>query len=542
MMEEDPLFDCSKRSYYTIEETVIDPEPELDDDDDDDDDNDERQHLKAEFAGLPNSIQPSPLFAITTLFLLIVGQALSITSGLDAIIALICRHHFPDKSREHTIDPLRPDPRCRQSDVAALVASFSSYRGIISGIIGIIVSPKLCALSDRVGRRPVLIFSGAVTALADLIVVLCSLYPAALDYNWMLVSSVLAGAGGTTLCAGVFSSYFADCIKPNVRARYFSWIDASVASGVALGPGLGSFILQKFNTLSLILGITVVCDVIFCVLVYFFVPESRTVRARRQSQTSYDEARKERLSQSMRQQYVAMMNVFGPLRQLAFPHVRRGKDRINAWLLVAILSLSTGLGVGISLLLVMYPETKFGWSSVETGYLLSMVGAVKSFSLAVTFPGLFYLLGHFLDKDTHRLDKVDAWVIRIGLTGAMCGFIILSKSETGIEYVEGVLTEVFFGIAGPAVKNGIIKYSSKDDIGEVFGALGMLIHIATVFCPFVFLTVFNLTLKSRPQMVFEIGACTLAVLVFLSMMLSRRSDEEHLLEEGVVDNANDRID
>ncbi|MBX3463042.1 MAG: MFS transporter [Planctomycetes bacterium] len=91
-------------------------------------------------------------------------------------------------------------------------------------------------LSDRVGRRPVLMIALGAAALAFLIL-------AAADSLWLLLlSRLVQGAGGGTVA--VVQAYVADTIEPAQRTRALGWLSAATNLGVALGPALGAVLVD----------------------------------------------------------------------------------------------------------------------------------------------------------------------------------------------------------------------------------------------------------------------------------------------------------
>ncbi|HSE33365.1 MAG TPA: MFS transporter [Pyrinomonadaceae bacterium] len=97
----------------------------------------------------------------------------------------------------------------------------------------ILSAPMWGRLSDRVGRRPVVIIALTASGIAYLI------FGFANSLFLLLLSRLVQGAGGGTV--GVIQAYVADSTDPKDRARALGWLSATTNLGVALGPVLGSF-------------------------------------------------------------------------------------------------------------------------------------------------------------------------------------------------------------------------------------------------------------------------------------------------------------
>jgi multidrug resistance protein len=108
--------------------------------------------------------------------------------------------------------------------IGFLLASFAAAQ--------LLTAPLWGRLSDRVGRRPVIVAGQVMNAIAFLLF-------AASHSVWLLLLSRLAqGAGGGTIAAN--QAYIADAVQPAQRAKALGWLTAATSAGVMLGPALGS--------------------------------------------------------------------------------------------------------------------------------------------------------------------------------------------------------------------------------------------------------------------------------------------------------------
>jgi MFS family permease len=109
-----------------------------------------------------------------------------------------------------------------------IIASFT--------IAQLLSAPLWGRLSDRVGRRPVLLIALGAAGIAYLI------FGFAHSLLVLFLSRLVQGAGGGTV--GVIQAYVADSTDPKDRARALGWLSATTNLGVALGPVLGSFAIE----------------------------------------------------------------------------------------------------------------------------------------------------------------------------------------------------------------------------------------------------------------------------------------------------------
>lgn len=104
-----------------------------------------------------------------------------------------------------------------------------------------VAAPLLGALSDRIGRRPVLIASLAGSAVSFTLLGLAETLP------WLFVARVLAGLAGGSVSAA--KSYIADVTTPENRARGMGFLGAGIAMGYVFGPALGGVLTHWHVTL-----------------------------------------------------------------------------------------------------------------------------------------------------------------------------------------------------------------------------------------------------------------------------------------------------
>src|SRR5258706_12345963 len=120
-------------------------------------------------------------------------------------------------------------------DILGLHFGPGSITGFIIGaftIAQLLSAPMWGRLSDRVGRRPVLVIALGAAGIAYLI------FGFANSLLLLFLSRLVQGAGGGTV--GVIQAYVADSTHPKDRARAPGWLSATTNLGVALGPVVGS--------------------------------------------------------------------------------------------------------------------------------------------------------------------------------------------------------------------------------------------------------------------------------------------------------------
>ncbi|MBC7784552.1 MAG: MFS transporter [Burkholderiales bacterium] len=141
-----------------------------------------------------------------------------------------------------------------------------------------VAAPILGSLSDRIGRRPVLIFSQLGSASASIVLGIATAIhfdSAALGLGIIYLSRIVDGISGGNISAA--QAYVSDVTTPDQRAKYMGLLGAAFGIGFALGPGIGG-VLGHFNPAFPPFA-AAAFSLTAAVLAYFRLPESLTHRA-----------------------------------------------------------------------------------------------------------------------------------------------------------------------------------------------------------------------------------------------------------------------
>jgi DHA1 family tetracycline resistance protein-like MFS transporter len=330
-----------------------------------------------------------------------------------------------------------------------------------------IFSPLLGSLSDRIGRKPVLIASAAGSALN---------YPAMalLPPLWVLfVARAIAGMTGASVA--VASAYLTDVSEPERRAEMFGRLNACFGIGFILGPVLGGG-LREFG-LAWPFAMAAALTGLNLLLVLFVLPESRAAEA---STSRFDP--------------LAGFRDIGGFGAIA-P-------------LLAVFGLFTLIGeVGASVW-VFYVEHKFGWQGLTVGASLTLFGLFHSLAQA------------FLIEPVRR---------RLGERGAlMLGMAADGVAYVGVALAgDGRLLFVLIpllcvGGISPSILQAVIsRQASEDRQGQLQGVLSSLNSLAGMIGPTLFLAIYFATRDTFPGLAWIIGAAL--YLACLPLLVRRRS-------------------
>lgn len=294
-------------------------------------------------------------------------------------------------------------------------------------------APILGALSDRYGRRPVLLlgfcglaFNFFVTALSNSV--------------WMLVASRIVG-GAMQANAAVANAYVADITPPQERAKRFGMLGAMFGIGFILGPVIGGLLGGIDPHLPFFVAGTLA--LINLAYGYFVLPESLPLDRRRPFQWR-------------------RANPFSALKELA--------QLKGVGALVVVLACAALAQFSLYTTWVLYTTFKFGWGPSQNGWSLFAIGVVS----AIVQGGLLgRLLKHY---GAQRLAVM-------GLLSSTLAFVAFGLVTEGwMMYV--VIAANILGNTITAALQGLVSGAAHhDNQGQTMGSVSSLNSLMAVVAP-----------------------------------------------------------
>jgi DHA1 family tetracycline resistance protein-like MFS transporter len=313
-----------------------------------------------------------------------------------------------------------------------LVTAFAFMQFIFGPIIG--------ALSDRYGRRPIMLISLLVMALDYIVMALAGAF-------WiLLVGRMIGGVAAATQSTAY--AFMADISKPEEKAARFGIIGAAFGMGFVFGPLLGG-LLAEFGTRAPFYAAAALAA-LNLVFGYFVMPE-----------TLKDENR--------RPLSLARANPFGAFKNVsASPLLRR--------LLVLFFFYQVAFMVYPSIW-AYYTEARFGWEPRMIGLSLAAFGI----AMAIVQGGLIrYILRWLGDRGT----------ILYGLAFNFFAFIILAFVESGFLAIIFIPLTALGAVVTPAVQGMMSRATSDNSQGELQGVLSSTSALATIISPLIMTQIF----------------------------------------------------
>ena len=354
-------------------------------------------------------------------------------------------------------------------------ADWSGYLMAMYALLQFFMAPVIGNLSDRYGRRPLLLMSLFAFGVDFLLTGMAT------TMTWLFIGRAFAGVFGASFAAA--NAYIGDISDDTNRARNFGLIGAAWGSGFTLGPVIGGFVAEGFGERApfFFAAALALANVAFG---FFALPESLPPERRRRFEWS-------------------RANPFGAFRSLAhLPTV--------AGLLFAVFLYQVAHD-SLPAVWMFFTQFKFGWGPAEVGWSLTFVGVMT----VVVMGGL---TGVVVPKLGERR------AIMLGFMLMTLGFIAYALVPTGWMIYPAIALGSLGGIANPAMQSVMSRQAGPSAQGELQGAIASLASVAAILSPIFMTQLFSYYSRPDAPVVFP-GAPFLVsgVLVFGCVLIAMRA-------------------
>lgn len=319
-------------------------------------------------------------------------------------------------------------------------------------IMQFIFSPVLGGISDKYGRRPVLLISLLGLGIDY---VFLSFAP---TIAWLFAGRIIAGICGASFTTGM--AYIADISSGENRAKNFGMIGVAFGVGFIIGPLLGSLISQ-FGLKAPFMAAACLSLLNF-LYGYFVLPESLAKENRRNFEWK-------------------RANPFGSLK-----HLKKYPSIVGLILVMFFMYLA---GQTMPSIWAFYTTYRFGWDEAMNGYSLAFVGV----SVAFVQGGL---VGYSLKK------LGTAKSVYYGLLMNLSGFILFAFANEPWMMFAFTMVYACGGIGPPALQGIISNDVPPNEQGELQGVLTSLQSLTTILNPLIMTNLFYYFTTSKAPFYF----------------------------------------
>lgn len=376
-------------------------------------------------------------------------------------------------------------PRLVESFQGTGVADASRMYGLLVALYSLmqfVCAPLLGSLSDRFGRRPV---------------ILLSLLGSGLDYfflafaptlAWFFVGRIIAGLTGANFAAA--TAYVADISPPERRAANFGMIGAAFGLGFILGPALGGVLGDVgLRVPFMVAGALTLLNALYG---WFVLPESLAPQNRR----AFSWGRSNPIGALMHlQKYPMVLGLAGTYFLIYLAH----QVLPSTW--------------------VLYTSYRYNWSVSQTGLSLAIVGLMA----AIVQGGLTRVI-------VGRIGERKAAIL--GLAVGAAAYVGYGLATEGWMIYAILVVASLGGITGPAVQGLISRNVGADEQGGMQGTLASLSSISGILGPPVAAGLFSYFVRpSAPAALPGAAFFFSGVLMVVALLLALRSFQRHPVPE-----------
>lgn len=322
-----------------------------------------------------------------------------------------------------------------------------------------VFSPIIGSLSDRFGRRPVILISIFGLAVDW---VLMALAP---NLWWLAVGRIIGGITSSSFTA--VYAYLADIIPPEGRAKAYGLVGAAFSAGFIAGPALGGvlgewgprtpfWVAAALSALAFLYGL-------------FVLPES--------------------LPKERRMAFAwSRANPLGAFRLL-----RRHAELTGLAWVYFMLYFAHHV---FSAVFVLYAAHRYGFGPLETGLLLAFAGLLEMLVQ-------IFLVGRVSARLGDRRTMV------VGLVLGAFGILGMGLAPTGWLFIAALVPNALWSLALPTIQSLMTRLVSEREQGQLQGANNSVASVAGVISPLFFGAVYGVSVVAMPGLVFVIAAVVL---------------------------------
>lgn len=358
----------------------------------------------------------------------------------------------------------------------------------VYALVQFVCAPLVGNLSDRYGRRPVLLLALLGFGIDYLFLALAP------EYGWLFLGRVIAGITGASFTTA--AAYIADVSTPETRAKNFGLIGAAFGIGFVIGPALGGLI-AGLGLRAPFYAAAALC-LLNCIYGYFILPESLAPENRRKFEWK-------------------RANPVGSLMLL---------KRYPAIGGLAIAFFLIYLGVqAVQGNWNFFTEYRFGWNEKMIGISLAVVGVLVGGVQA----GLTRVVNPKLGDEKS---------IYAGLFLYAIGLALFAFATSGWMMFAFLVPYCLGGIAGPSIQSVLAGHVPLNEQGELQGTLTSLMSLTTIIGPPLMNWLFYFFTKETapvhfPGISFLLGAVFMLGSIYFVWAVLSKERREKKRESGI---------
>ncbi|HEY6258544.1 MAG TPA: TCR/Tet family MFS transporter [Xanthobacteraceae bacterium] len=360
----------------------------------------------------------------------------------------------------------------------ARAAQIYGLFGTAWALMQFVFSPVQGALSDRFGRRPVVLMSNFGLGLDYILMALAP------TLTWLFAGRVISGITSASISTAY--AYIADVTPPEKRAARFGMLGVAFGVGFVLGPALGGLA----GAVSPRLPFWIAAALSLANAAYGFLVLPESLPAERRAPFAWRQA-----------------NPLGALTLL------RSQPQLSS--LATVNFLDYLAHASLPSMSVLYMQYRYGWDERAVGFTMAAVGLCA-----------MIVQGGLIGRTVARFGERTTLII--GLTFGIAGFATFGLAATGAMFWAGIPLLALWGFASPSALGLMSRRVSAREQGALQGANASLMGVANLLGPGLFTQVFALFIGAEagwqlPGAGFLLAAAMVAVAAIVALGATARA-------------------
>jgi MFS transporter, DHA1 family, tetracycline resistance protein len=336
-----------------------------------------------------------------------------------------------------------------------------------------LASPLVGAMSDRFGRRPVVLLSNFGLGLDYAVMAMAP------SVSWLFVGRIISGITSSSLPTA--SAYIADVTPAEQRAAKFGLLGAAFGLGFIIGPAVGG-VLGDMD-LRLPFWVAGGLSLANAAYGYFILPESLPPERRAR----------------------VPWRMANPLGSLSFLRAHPELLALGATFFLYYFAHEV-----YPTLFVLYGDYRYGWSARDLGLTLALFGVGSTITSA-------FLIGPIVK----RIGERNAMVLGLSLSAASA--LVIALAYTGTLFFLSIPLASLGGLSSPSLMAIASRQASETEQGRLQGALGSLQGIALMVAPLVLSQIFASSIQRGGQRFAGVAFAFASLVLLAALLLAARA-------------------
>ena len=336
-----------------------------------------------------------------------------------------------------------------------------------------LASPVVGAMSDRFGRRPIVLLSNFGLGLDYLVMAMAP------SVAWLFAGRIISGITSSSFPTA--SAYVADVTPPEQRAAKFGLLGAAFGLGFIIGPAVGG-VLGDID-LRLPFWVAGGLSLANAAYGYFILPESLPPEKRAR----------------------VPWRVANPLGSLSFLRAHPELLALGATFFLYYFAHEV-----YPTLFVLYGDYRYAWSARDLGLTLALFGLGSTITSA-------FLIGPIVK----RIGERNAMILGLSLSATSA--LVIALAYTGTLFFLSVPLASLGGLSTPSLMSIASRQASETEQGRLKGALGSLQGIAMMVAPLVLTQLFSVSIQRGGQPLAGVPFAFTSLVLLAALLLAARA-------------------